>query len=126
MSKHEPKFHKQRGLAFLIVAEFPDTDSGNKSANSYMAKHVCAGVLTVQDGRVILVNDNDKGAGTGATNLSPNAKRAVANYGLWVCLEAYRMTHSGDGARTIGSDLGLTTNQADAAIDAGRELAGHA
>lgn len=125
MPKHEPTFHKHLGLTFLIVAEFPDTEAGTKSANSYMAKHPNAGVLVVQEGRVIIANNNDKGAGTGATKLSPKAQRAVANYGLGVCLEAYRMTDTGDGARTIGSDLGLTTNQADAAIDAGRELAGH-
>lgn len=125
MPKHEPKFHKHLGLTFLVIAEFPDTDAGTKSSNSYMAKHSNAGVLTVEDGLVILVNNNDKGTGAGAANLSANAKRAVANYGIGVCLEAYRMTAPGDGARTIGNDLGLTTNQADAAIDAGRELAGH-
>lgn len=125
MSKLEPKFHKHLGRAYLIVADFPDTDAGTKSANDYMAKHPNAGVLAVEGERVIVVNNTDKGAGAGAETLSPKAKRAVANYGLGVCLEAYRMTATGDGSRTIGVDLDLTTNQADAAIDAGRELAGH-
>lgn len=125
MPKHEPKFHNHLGLSFLIVAEFPDTDAGTSSANRYMTRHQNAGVLATHDGRILLAHSHDKGAGAGATNLSQNAKRAVANYGLGVCLEAYRRTHSGDGARTIGCELDLTTNQADAAIDAGRELAGH-
>lgn len=125
MLKHEPKFHQHLGLSFLIVAEFPNTDAGTASANKFMAKHPNASVLAVADGRVILANSGDKGEGAGAANLSNNSKRAVENYGLGVCLEAYRMTDSGDGARTIGSEFDLTTNQADAAIDAGRELAGH-
>lgn len=121
----EPKFHSHLGRTYLIIAEFPDTEAGTKSANTYMAAHPNAGVLAIQSDRVILANNTDQGAGKGAEGISPNAKRAVANYGLGICLEAYRMTATGDGARTIGNDLGLTTNQADAAIDAGRELAGH-
>ncbi|KAF0251289.1 hypothetical protein [Pseudomonas putida] len=124
MPTHEPKFHSHLGRTYLIIAEFPDTEAGNKSANTYMAAHPNAGVLAVQGDRVILANNTDQGAGKGA-EVSPKAKRAVANYGLGICLEAYRMTATGNGARTIGDDLGLTTNQADAAIDAGRELAGH-
>ena len=73
---------------------------------------------------MILANKADKGTGTGADNLSAKAKRAVKNYGVGVCLDAYRMTDSGDGARTIATNFNLTTHQADAAIDAGRELAG--
>lgn len=124
MSKHEPKFQKHLGYTYLIVADFPDSDSGTKSANRFMDKHPNACVLVVQDGRVILANQADKGTGTGADNLSAKAKRAVKNYGVGVCLDAYRMTDSGDGARTIATNFNLTTNQADAAIDAGRELAG--
>ncbi|HDS1721777.1 hypothetical protein NPS53_09710 [Pseudomonas putida] len=125
MPKHEPKFHAHLGGRYLIIAEFPDTEAGADSANSYMAKHPNAGVLAVQGERVILANNTDHGAGSGAEQLSLKAKRAVANYGLGVCLEAYRLTATGDGARTIGNDLDLSTSQADAAIDAGRELAGH-
>lgn len=55
--------------------------------------------------------------------ISPKARRAITKYGKDVCLEAYRMNEKGEGARTIGFEFKLTTNQADAAIDAGRELA---
>lgn len=55
--------------------------------------------------------------------LSANTKRAMAKYGVSVCREAFAMTHCGDGARTIAHSLRLTTQQADAAINAGRELA---
>lgn len=55
--------------------------------------------------------------------LSNNAKRAVEKYGEARCLEAYRQNKvDGDGANTIGFGMGLTTRQADAAINAGREL----
>jgi hypothetical protein len=54
--------------------------------------------------------------------LTAKAKRAIAKYGKEICLKAVRMTACGDGARTIGYDLKLTTNQADAAINAGQEL----
>ncbi|ELN4740302.1 hypothetical protein [Pseudomonas aeruginosa] len=55
--------------------------------------------------------------------LSRNAKRAIASYGRQKCVDAFEMTKPGDGASTIGFSLGLTTNQADAAIAAGREMA---
>ena len=57
--------------------------------------------------------------------LSRNAKRAIAKYGEPLCREAFEMTKTGDGGRIIGFSLNLTTNQADAAISAGRELAEH-
>ena len=56
------------------------------------------------------------------TKLSSKAKRAIKNYGNDVCVNAHAMNKQGDGARTIGYEFKLTTNQADAAIDAGREL----
>ena len=52
--------------------------------------------------------------------------RAVRAYGRDTCERAYAMHMRGDGASTIGFDLGLTTRQADAAINAGRALAGAA
>lgn len=125
MRSNEPKYVTHLGLSFLVIAEYPDTAAGVEASNKYMAKHPKAGVLLTQDGRVILSHCDDKGAGTGPSTVSAKAKRAIANYGAGVCLAAYRMTEPGDGARTIGYDLDLTTNQADAAIDAGRELAGH-
>lgn len=57
-------------------------------------------------------------------NLTRNARRAVAKYGEATCREAFRIhTVDGEGACTVGCYLSLTTNQADAAINAGRELA---
>jgi len=55
--------------------------------------------------------------------LSNNAKRAIKKYGEARCLEAY-LEHKvdGNGANTIGFGMGMTTRQADAAINAGREL----
>ena len=47
MPTHEPKFHSHLGRTYLIIAEFPDTEAGNKSANTYMAAHPNAGVLAV-------------------------------------------------------------------------------
>jgi len=57
------------------------------------------------------------------TKLSPNSRRAIEKYGQDVCTKAFMMHHKdGEGASTVGIYLGLTTNQADAAINAGREL----
>ena len=30
MPTHEPKFHSHLGRTYLIIAEFPDTEAGNK------------------------------------------------------------------------------------------------
>ncbi|MFL1449140.1 hypothetical protein ACI77O_12165 [Pseudomonas tritici] len=122
--KHTPKFLSHLGKSFLIVAEFSDTDAGTVAANKHMTSHTNSGVLLVADGVINLSHKNDHGDGTGPVKLSSKAKRAVKNYGLGVCLSAYRMTEPGDGASTIGINFDLTTNQADAAIDAGAELAG--
>lgn len=58
--------------------------------------------------------------------LTRNTRRAVKVYGETACRCAYRMHQTGEGARTIGltgpREL-TTTRQADAAIEAGRELA---
>lgn len=56
--------------------------------------------------------------------LSRRAASAVAKYGRGRCLDAYRAHRAGDGARTIAFEHYLpNTPAADAAIDAGRELA---
>lgn len=60
--------------------------------------------------------------------LTKNATRAIANYGVKACRKAFRYHQQGYGAAGIanGCDVGRhirTTRQADAAIDAGRELA---
>lgn len=50
-------------------------------------------------------------------------RRALAAYGLDKCRAALRMNEvDGEGAYTVGQRLGLTTRQADAAIDAAREV----
>lgn len=55
--------------------------------------------------------------------LTAKARKAVSKYSEQKCRDAFTMYNQGNGASTIGYDLGLTTNQADAAINAGRELA---
>jgi hypothetical protein len=61
------------------------------------------------------------------SHLPPKIRRAVRAYGVEVCATAYdRYTRRVGGASTIGMELGLTTRQADAAINAGRFLAGEA
>jgi len=60
---------------------------------------------------------------TNTANLTRNARRAVAKYSAAVCLEAARIhLKEGEGGAEVGRQLGLTTNQADAAISAGIEL----
>ena len=48
--------------------------------------------------------------------------QAIAKYGRQTCLDAYDLHTQGNGARTIGFYLNLTTAQADCAIDAGRDI----
>ena len=52
----------------------------------------------------------------------PKVRRAIANYGIETILEALDKHRQGNDARTVGFELGLTTRQADAAIDAARWL----
>lgn len=55
---------------------------------------------------------------------SAKTQLAVKKYGYKTCVEAFRMNElDGEGARTVGIYLGLKTGQADAAINAGREIA---
>jgi hypothetical protein len=49
--------------------------------------------------------------------------QAIAKYGKHTCIDAYDLHRQGNGARTIGMYLNLTTAQADCAIDAGRDIA---
>lgn len=49
------------GRSFAILAEFPDDAAGTVAANQYMAAHPGVGVLAVDDGRVILASNSDKG-----------------------------------------------------------------
>lgn len=57
--------------------------------------------------------------------MTRSVSRAVAKYSAERCREAFRL-HSvdGEGASTVGIYVGLTTRQADAAINAGAVLAG--
>jgi hypothetical protein len=51
-------------------------------------------------------------------------QRAIKAYGAETCRKAFRMHDTdGEGGSTVGFYLGLKTRQADAAIDAGREIA---
>ena len=57
--------------------------------------------------------------------LTKKTLRAIAAYGESACVKAYHMNKAGYGAATIaqtGPETIRTTRQADAAIDAGREL----
>jgi hypothetical protein len=56
-------------------------------------------------------------------NISNNTKAAIKKYGIEKCVWAFeRHNEYGEGANTIGFHMKFTTNQADAAINAGREL----
>lgn len=58
------------------------------------------------------------------SNFTPATRRAVAKYGINLCLRAYKHQQAGNGARTIAIEIGfVNTNAANAAINAGRELA---
>jgi hypothetical protein len=48
--------------------------------------------------------------------------QAIAKYGKHTCIDAYDLHRQGNGARTIGMYLNLSTAQADCAINAGRDL----
>lgn len=55
--------------------------------------------------------------------LSANSRRAVCAYTFEVCVLAFALHRSGEGASTVATYTGLkTTSQADAAINAGREI----
>jgi hypothetical protein len=56
---------------------------------------------------------------------SRKTRHAIQAYGEAACIEAFRMNERGEGAATIafqGPATLRTTRQADAAIDAGREI----
>jgi hypothetical protein len=56
-------------------------------------------------------------------NLTNKTKTAIAKYGIEICREAFsRHDVKGEGANTVAFYLRMTTRQADAAINAGREL----
>lgn len=67
------------------------------------------------------------------TKYTAATRRAISNYGAPACSRAFELSQSGEGAASIatahflptGNGLAVvqTTNQADAAINAGREIA---
>lgn len=56
--------------------------------------------------------------------MTKTTQNAITKYTKAVCIKAFeRHEQCGEGANTIGFYLKMTTRQADAAINAGRELA---
>lgn len=58
----------------------------------------------------------------GALMTAAAVRRTIAKYSEATCREAWELHSRGEGGRTVGFYLGLTTRQADAAINAGRAL----
>lgn len=56
-----PRRYTLAGRSFAVAAEFPDDEAGTIAANQYMEAHPGVGVLAVDDGRVILASNSDKG-----------------------------------------------------------------
>ncbi len=56
--------------------------------------------------------------------LTAKTRRAMKKYGIDVCRSCYEDHDAGNGCMTIGFDHGLTTNQAQAAVNAWREVEG--
>lgn len=56
-----PRTYRHFGMDFAIVAEYPDTEHGTKLANAYMEANPSAGLLAVENGRVIIAALSDKG-----------------------------------------------------------------
>lgn len=56
-----PKHFITFGRTFAIAASFPETDEGEKEANAFMQAHPGMGVIGVENGRVLVVDVNDKG-----------------------------------------------------------------
>lgn len=66
MNKQDlPLHHVLAGRAFVVVAEFADSEEGARQANTYMEEHAGIGVLEVTGGRVILASNEDKGVEVG-------------------------------------------------------------
>ena len=55
--------------------------------------------------------------------MTKTTKNAIAKYSKEICVEAFKLHKQyGEGANTVGFYLKMTTRQADAAINAGREI----
>lgn len=78
----EVNYYKLHGLMFLVVAEFPETDEGIREANQYMEANPGVGVLAVEDGIVILANNDDPGAATDV-DLVIKRMKAAAKADRW-------------------------------------------
>lgn len=58
--------------------------------------------------------------------IRPATKRAITKYGIQTCVDAYKLHTEGNGAGSIRFDFAIlngNTNAADAAINAGRDIA---
>lgn len=55
--------------------------------------------------------------------LSKKSERIIKKFGVEMASKAYALHEQGNGGRGVGFELNVTTNQADALINAGRELA---
>jgi hypothetical protein len=58
--------------------------------------------------------------------MKSSTKRAIDKYGIQTCIDAYNLHLEGDGAGSIRFSFDIlkgNTNAADAAINAGRDLA---
>ncbi|MDD2609437.1 MAG: hypothetical protein PHX60_07020 [Giesbergeria sp.] len=58
---YEPKYHTHYGLQFAIVALYPETEEGKKAANIFMNHFPNVGVLTIENGSVVLARMDDMG-----------------------------------------------------------------
>jgi hypothetical protein len=61
------------------------------------------------------------------TCISQATKRAIAKYGIEICIDAFTLHAEGNGASTIAWSFAVlngNTNAGNAAINAGRDLAG--
>ena len=56
-----PLHYVTAGMAFKVVAEFPDTAEGERAANATMKGRPDLGVLAVDQGRVILASSLERG-----------------------------------------------------------------
>lgn len=89
----ERKLFRHLGRMFLVVAEFPDTEAGTREANQFMESHPGVGVLAVEEGRVILANNDDEGA-TSDIDLIIQRMKLAAKADRW-----------GRGGETVGLSL---------------------
>lgn len=57
----EPGFYKHYDRKYKIVAEFVEGEQGRRDANKFMSDNPGVSLLAITNGRVILVDNEDKG-----------------------------------------------------------------